>query len=135
MTQPLGETQLLDPEVKRLFLEALRSGDYAQGKFKLRDNEHCYCCLGVLTDLAAKAGIVKWEHSDYGWGIEEKLPNGTSYINTSDLNKKVLEWAGLEYESGIGGNVATGTGENLMNYNDTREYTFEQIADLVEERL
>jgi hypothetical protein len=137
MTQPLSEIQLLNPGVKRLFLKALRSGEYEQGRLQLRTNEDTYCCLGVLTDLAVKAGIVKWEHSDYGWGVEARLPNGTDYIDTSGLDYKILEWAGLENETGIGGNIFFGGAkeDNLMNCNDEQLLTFEEIADIVEENL
>lgn len=137
MTQPLSEIQLLDPEVKRLFLDALRSGKYPQGRTRLRNHEDCYCCLGVLTDLAVKAGIVKWAQSDYGWGVDVTLPNGTSFINTSDLHDKVIQWAGLQYETGVGGNIVFGASkeDNLMHCNDELLLTFEQIADIVEEQL
>ena len=42
----------MDAEIKRKWVEALRSGKYAQTKSHLRD-EHGYCCLGVLCDLIA----------------------------------------------------------------------------------
>jgi hypothetical protein len=137
MTAPLSEIQLLDPKVKREFLAALRSGNYAQGQCKLRSHDDLYCCLGVLTDLAVKAGIHQWEHSEYGWGVKEKLPSGVPFINTTDLTNKVLKWAGIEYETGMGGNLFFNTGEmnNLMHCNDTLGYSFEQIADIVEEHL
>jgi hypothetical protein len=138
MTQPLSEIQLLDPEVKRLFLDALRSGEYEQGRLKLRTFDNKYCCLGVLTDLAVKAGVVRWIESEYGWGIEEALPNGTSHVNTTDLSDKVMRWAGLEVETCRSGNIFTGTNyqeDNLMHFNDQEDFNFAQIADVVEENV
>jgi hypothetical protein len=42
----------LDPEFKKKWLEALRSGKYKQGKNVLYDAEtNCFCCLGVAGDL------------------------------------------------------------------------------------
>lgn len=138
MTQPLSEIQLLDPEVKVQFLEALRSGDYEQGRLQLRTYGDKFCCLGVLTDLAVKAGVVRWVESEHGWGVQEKLPNGTEQINTTDLSDKVMRWAGLEVETCRSGNIFTSTNyseDNLMHFNDENNLSFEQIADIVEENL
>lgn len=138
MTQPLSEIQLLDPAVKQQFLEALRSGEYVQGRLQLRTYSNSYCCLGVLTDLAVKAGVVRWVESEHGWGVQENLPNGTSQINTTDLSDKVMHWAGLEPETCRSGNIFTGTNyaeDNLMHFNDENNLSFEEIADIVEENL
>jgi len=138
MTQPLNEIQMLAPAVKTQFLNALRSGDYDQGRLKLRDYTNRYCCLGVLTDLAVKAGVISWVESEYGWGVREKLPNGTEQINTTDLSDKVMRWAGLEVETCRSGNIFTSTNyqeDNLMHFNDEKNLSFEQIADIVEEFL
>jgi hypothetical protein len=40
----------VDQEIKTLWVEALRSGYYKQGKNVLKDNNR-YCCLGVLKHL------------------------------------------------------------------------------------
>lgn len=37
----------MDPNVKTLWLKALRSGNYKQGYMKLRSGDR-FCCLGVL---------------------------------------------------------------------------------------
>ena len=36
---------------RRLWVEALRSGKYEQGRHRLRDNENGFCCLGVACDV------------------------------------------------------------------------------------
>ena len=42
-------TQKMDPEVKAKWLEALRSGEYTQGRLTLHNRmSNEYCCLGVL---------------------------------------------------------------------------------------
>jgi hypothetical protein len=138
MTQPLSEIQMLAPAVKSQFLEALRSGDYDQGNLQLRTYSDKFCCLGVLTDLAVKAGVVRWVESEHGWGVRERLPNGTEQINTTDLSDKVMRWAGLEVETCRSGNIYTSTNyqeDNLMHFNDEKNLSFEQIADIVEENL
>lgn len=52
---------------KREVLRALRRspdrGGYIQGTGQLftDDGEHSFCCLGVMTDLAVKQGLLTWE--------------------------------------------------------------------------
>lgn len=54
----------MNPEIKRRWVEALKSGEYAQGTDYLRKTDYDgvtrYCCLGVLCDLAAQDGIGTW---------------------------------------------------------------------------
>ncbi len=50
----------MDAEIKRKWVEALRSGKYAQTKSHLRDHTG-YCCLGVLCDIVAPS---LWEEAD-----------------------------------------------------------------------
>ncbi len=67
-------------EIKKLWTEALRSGEYKQGSGFLR-KENNFCCLGVLTDLFLK------ENSDKGsWGdYDEK--SGNPFIQIEDLKE------------------------------------------------
>ena len=53
----------LDPAVKALWVAALRSGDYKQGKDALRPTEDTFCCFGVLCNLHAMAypEVAKYE--------------------------------------------------------------------------
>ena len=134
MTHPLNmfEGNMLDPVVKKQFVAALRSGEYPQGQAALNING-CFCCLGVLTDLAVKAGIIEW--TDYprarsarkGVLIDNK-------VETCILSPQVAKWAGSET---LLGDVRFGNGpdDTLMSLNDDLGYTFSQIADIVEERL
>lgn len=48
-------------ENRRLWVEALRSGEYKQGQGYLRSHDDHYCCLGVLCDLAG----ANWRPTDY----------------------------------------------------------------------
>ena len=47
----------MNKEVKKKWVDALRSGEYAQGRSSLRDHDE-YCCLGVLCELAVKEGVI-----------------------------------------------------------------------------
>ena len=50
-SRPISTDQKMDPELKAKWLKALRSGRYKQGRGALRDENNCYCCLGVLGDI------------------------------------------------------------------------------------
>lgn len=116
--------QKMKPEVKVIWLKALNSGKYKQGKNKLRKvlasafskyknveedssktnpNDDRYCCLGVLCEEYRKAtGKGYWEIDEDG---EYKFYDGsnqfgghTSYsMPTSD----VFEWAGINFSDRI----------------------------------
>lgn len=49
-----SETRM-NKKIKAKWLEALRSGDYKQGKGQLRNEKNNFCCLGVLCNLHAEA--------------------------------------------------------------------------------
>lgn len=108
----------MNPTIKAQWIAALRSGDYLQGVGALHANGG-YCCLGVLCDLHAKAGLGQW--------------NGRYYGNRVDLLPEfVAEWADLSISPDV-------NDVQLVEFNDgTHGYTqrtFAQIADLIEEFL
>jgi hypothetical protein len=73
----------MDPAVRDQWCRALRSGEYQQTIGQLRDGS-AYCCLGVLTDLAAEAGVFSWDAlDDTHYGV---------------LPEAVQDWAGLASE-------------------------------------
>jgi hypothetical protein len=87
----------VNPEIKKLWTEALESGEYPQGKNRLLMNGK-YCCLGVLCDLAIKAGVITtgiYDTGDTGddirwFGVSERYDK-----SVADLPKAVVQWAGL----------------------------------------
>lgn len=130
----------MNKDVKALWLTALRSGEYQQTTGTLR-SPNGYCCLGVLCDLAVKAGVevsvAKAEYSEntiYG-GLMSTLP------------RPVREWAGMVSDSGnLVDVIEIAEYENdeeidveyaytLIDLNDGAGYTFEQIADVIEEQF
>ena len=44
----------MDAQLKKVWVEALRSGEYKQGKGMLYRPEETHCCLGVLCKVAGK---------------------------------------------------------------------------------
>lgn len=50
----------MDAELKRKWVEALRSGEYKQGRGELLNDEGAYCCLGVLCAMQGEhAGLLR----------------------------------------------------------------------------
>lgn len=100
--------------IKRDWIRALKSGEYKQGKERLRRAGR-YCCLGVLCDLYAKER-----------GIEADM-RGLSEDGANELpSRAVLEWAGIyQYceES-----------YNLARANDAGE-SFDEIAKRIQVAL
>jgi hypothetical protein len=68
----------MNQEIKKQWIEALRSREYKQTTGRLRhteeDGTHSYCCLGVLCDLHSKAMHEKWVGNEY-CGAQTFLPN------------------------------------------------------------
>lgn len=95
----------LNKTVKKLWLEALESGEYEKGQRALlghRDGEDHFCCLGVLCDLYART------HPKTGAGFDvwpgEMRPGVDSYFYSSGSVKYgtpalpprvVSKWANL----------------------------------------
>ena len=111
----------MNPEMKKKWLDALRSGGYKQGRLCLRRGDE-FCCLGVLCDIS---GLGKWlGPNDDG---EDHYEVGSEY-EWAYPPKAVRDVAGLDYENPLVG-VRT-----LGDINDEGA-TFEEIADLIEEHL
>ena len=102
------------PHVKKAWLAALRSGDYAQAKNRLRKAGDKFCCLGVLCDLGDKSDVT-WvtESGSYRYGIDTCL-----------LPISILTATGLSPVAQT----------KLAAMNDDG-CTFNEIADWIEENL
>ena len=131
------------PEIKKLWTDALRSGEYKQGKSSLiiyhlnsikedgmdinfvpnQDDlkNASYCCLGVLCDLYRKhTGINMWKRMSFddGLGLPPKI---------------VLEWAGLKDNNPIV--IFQDKSYTLSSLNDHEKLNFNQIADIIDQQL
>ena len=124
----------MNSEVKKLWLEALRSGKYKQGQNYLKVQDK-FCCLGVLCDLYP--GRV-WKQSDNETETGERCYIGIYEQSKFDLPQQVREWAGIESTNcTIPTRIPFKDAElnNLVALNDVAKYTFTQIADVIEEQL
>jgi hypothetical protein len=109
-------------EVMKQWTEALRSGNYKQGKRRLRLNDK-FCCLGVLCDIS---GLGEWKDRRGGFGLEKEP---AYYLQSySTLPDEVMEWAGMENQCGLIEGFAS-----LGTLNDLVGYSFEDIANIIEE--
>ncbi len=140
----------MDKDIKALWVKALRSGDYSLGVEALKDHRGCFCIMGVLSDLYIKEndGLAFWEENTTGGGYKFKTKDGKESFSL--LNTVVFDWAGLNQDSFINVLVkkdnplyskvykALGFSKeediycSLMVINDTEEFTFEELADLIE---
>ena len=130
----------------RAWVEALRSGEYTQGRHALRQiaacalgEKHCapgetHCCLGVVTELAVAAGVLppgivnengkmRKRRYRYETGVEGEVTGGA-------LPQSVCDW--LELDSDLVCFVIDGQLLAAENVNDGLGYSFAQIADLIE---
>lgn len=112
---------------QQAWVDALRSGDYRQGRSYLQDDQGRFCCLGVACEVARQHGVeVEVERSEHSHMVYD----GSSAYPP----KQVKEWLGLV---DAGGRFNRGTVEDcptntLYGLNDNWGWTFDQIADAIE---
>lgn len=111
----------------KLWLQALRSGEYKQCKRILSDGES-YCCLGVACEIARKNGL-NVHRTIVGQDETVVVFDG----NTKTLPLSVSNWLGF-YAGDVVGTIYKGC-DNLVlclsKLNDEGK-TFLEIADMIE---
>jgi hypothetical protein len=119
-------------EARKLWVEALRSGEFAQTTGVLRD-ENGYCCLGVACEIAVQHGVIEPPQG-------HKAVAGRIFYNfdgsDATLPDSVREWLGLWADDGSIYNDGSGSiyndGESLTKMNDNGK-TFAEIAAVIED--
>lgn len=123
----------MNPDVKAQWVAALRSGEYEQahGYLKVVDEGGGvgYCCLGVLCELMP--GVERTIKTRAGSSIPGY------FGDHSYLPPEVREWAGLAQADPL---VSVSLGEEsrrfrLSDLNDEEQYSFAEIADVIEAQL
>jgi len=114
----------VNKDVKRQWVAALRSGEYEQGQGALEWHNR-FCCLGVLCDLAVKAGVAVRKNLELEAGISFADPDHPADNSTGNPPQVVMKWAGLD-ELG---------GGDLIHMNDVQKLSFKEIANRIEEEL
>ena len=113
----------MNPRIKQLWINALRSGSYQQGRGRLR-GEDGFCCLGVLCDLHPRSKL-EWKQRDGNWSY---LGDHVHYPP-----RKIWEWASALDCKGMPTRGPADEVE-LAKMND-RGASFNDIADFIEQRF
>jgi hypothetical protein len=90
----------MNSQVKKMWVDALKSGDYKQGVgylHSIHENEHAYCCLGVLCELAIENGVeLEVKHDS----VVAKWSDGPGlFIYDGEIGilpESVRQWADLD---------------------------------------
>lgn len=111
----------MNPEIKALWLKALRSNTYSQGHSMLRNNLNQFCCLGVLCDIYEP---VTWVCEDSEWA---------AHMQDEDL---IFDESGeLPNPMATALDISARVEGELISMNDNERKTFAEIADWIEENL
>lgn len=141
---------LTTKQARELWVKALRSGKYKQGRGDLRrtvNGEDFYCCLGVACDLYTKR--VSKRNNWVSLGYDNKF---VIFNDRTSLPVRVMKWLGLNAKSGmlIDSKVDDFFGRSpdkiprwagcriysLIGANDSNDnLSFEKIADMIEKGL
>lgn len=113
--------------IRTAWTTALHNGEYAQGRERLR-RDNAFCCLGVLCDIHARAGLGEWDAD-----TDHYRAAGEVHSYSGGLPPTVCAWAGLSISD------PQVPGGCLSALNDgrggLRSHTFAEIADLIERHL
>lgn len=145
----------MNKKVKKKWIKALRKGevngkpvvqtDNFLGKIDkvvVEDGKHKgkkarqLCCLGVLCELAVEEGIISRKE---GYFESAQIHTYVYEGEFQHLPNEVVAWAGLDksdprvthFDVDENANINT----TLAELNDDFDYTFESIADVIEEQL
>ena len=125
---------LMKEEIRKRWVEALRSGYYKKGEGSLYNSDTGkHCALGVLCELAVEDGVV--DRMDFENGGPSVYGSHDGSTSDNVLPSEVVEWAGLESESPIVSFHSEGFGDtefwSVSEMNDLGA-SYEYIADKIE---
>jgi hypothetical protein len=119
----------------KLLVDALRSGNFTQGKRRLRNSDGRMCCLGVACEVALghDANIVRWETDvrDDPRIYYGPVDGDTSTGSYTVLPNRVAEWYGFETADPRLKTLSGGS-RNATEANDDLGWDFAEIADAFE---
>lgn len=112
--------------------EALRSGKYAKTVGFLH-TVNGWCCLGVLCDVAGLAGHKEVNEGAYSYfGEIAQLP--AQLAKHLDINENGGLHVPLTFDKDRDGRADNEAHHSLANINDDTNYSFSQIADVIEQK-
>lgn len=115
----------MDPAIKAEWVAALRSGRYQQGMGSL-ERRGAYCCLGVLCELGVKRGEVEYREDSFR-GLYD---DGGEFPSVKFAKRVGLPSVYGTFWMPVGGGECKEF--DLSELNDTGQFSFDQIADLIE---
>lgn len=115
----------MNQDIKKRWVEALRSGKYRQGKTRLRTVGDCWCANGVLCDIAVEDGVACWELNSDSYAI---VSSGSAFTPVATVPVQVQRWAGVDTS------FTKIAGTTIADLNDNGT-PFSEIADLIEAHL
>lgn len=143
----------MNKEVRAKWISALRSGKYEQGYHYLNAYDK-FCCLGVLCEIAVEEGVTIKVNGPYGQGNTVNAYKDGTGLRDGALGDNVCKWAGLKISDSVGfvvfnqsdidsglfkgleeGGAVVPMSTSLAALNDSKLYSFEDIAKIVEEKF
>lgn len=138
----------MDQDVKKRWINALRSGEYTKGRHALRqgskvgvaDGQQYFCCLGVLCDLAVKDKVVEWQWLPLYSTVSGAWYAVGTYKERSVPPTEVYEWAGIKgpikLRTSVDGSCVIGPYDySAVSLNDEWQRSFKDLANLIEEQM
>lgn len=107
----------------RMWVRALKSGQYQQGRGYMKTEDNKYCCLGVAMDIAFANGVTTPGHVN--WGKTASMPDAVS--DFYGLEKGLGGNAKLKSPEEAYGTAAASLNDFLVPFNDIADrivYTF-----------
>lgn len=140
----------LKPEFKVKLVETLKSGKYEQGKQNLQSSNGKFCCLGVACEILKDEGLVE-DHATGGSVSYKAIGElGGSDTYPTEAIYKLMFGDNVKFQKNkASSSVAhVPVPEDYYGHrdlidetlcvsvlNDSGQYTFDQMADFIEEHL
>jgi len=115
----------MNKDIAKKWVDALRSGEYKQGKGYLKNAAGEYCCLGVLCEVVGEKFTLFQGEPSYRCGINS---------HNLYLPPEIVAKAGLRTSNGFISKSGTYAYSNLADMNDNC-MSFEYIADVIEKEV
>lgn len=139
-------------DIAKAWVAELRSGKWTQTTGSLRrgpplsalmppdyndPDDAAYCCLGVLCELAVRAGrcpMPVWSELDHAWmyGIHPDEKSAAPRDRAGTLPAVVQEWAGMRTENGDYDRLPDGSSQCALTVDNDNGKSFEEIAATIE---
>lgn len=123
--------QKMNPEYKKLWVEALRSRDYKQGEGNLctLGSPDVFCCLGVLCEIGVAKGVVLRLNVHQGSVLyaHKDAPYAT---HGGILPERFSSEVGIPEEDSV-----QSIQDELVVMNDDKQFDFIAIAQWIEDNL